>query len=51
LYKLLKKFDSFQWTDETQKALNEVKALITKLWVFASPELDETLLPYVVPTT
>jgi hypothetical protein len=37
LYKLLKKFDSFYWTDETQKALDEHKALISKPMVLASP--------------
>jgi hypothetical protein len=44
LYKLLKKFDSFYWADETQKALDELKALISKLLVLASPEPSETLL-------
>jgi hypothetical protein len=35
LYKLLKKSDSFHWTEETQKALDELKALITKPPVLA----------------
>jgi hypothetical protein len=35
-YMLLKKFDSFHWMEETQKALDELKALITKLSVLAS---------------
>jgi hypothetical protein len=30
LYKLLKKSDSFCWIDETKKALDELKALISK---------------------
>jgi hypothetical protein len=51
LYKLLKKSDSFHWTDKTQKALDEIKALITKHSVLASPEASETLLLYVVVTT
>jgi hypothetical protein len=42
--KLLKKSDSFHRTDETQKALDELKALITKLLVLASPEPSKTLL-------
>jgi hypothetical protein len=37
LYKLLKKSDSFRWTEETHKAL------ITKPPVLASPEPGETL--------
>jgi hypothetical protein len=36
--------------DETHKALDELKALISKLPVLASPESDETLLLYVVVT-
>jgi hypothetical protein len=45
LYKLLKKYDSFHWKEQTQKAL------ITKPPVLASPEPDETLLLYVAATT
>jgi hypothetical protein len=45
LYKLLKKYDSFRWTDETQKAL------ISKPPVLASPEPGETILLYVVAIT
>jgi hypothetical protein len=51
LYKLLRKFDSFRWTDETQKALDKLKALISKPSVLASPEPVETLLLYVAVTT
>jgi hypothetical protein len=51
LYKLLKKSDSFCWTDETQKALDELKALISKPPVLASPEPSETPLLYVMATT
>jgi hypothetical protein len=50
LYKLLRKFDSFRWTDETQKALDKLKALISKPSVLASPEPVETLLLYIVVT-
>jgi hypothetical protein len=50
LYKLFKKSDSFRWREETQKALGELKALITKLSVLASPEPGETLLLYVEAT-
>jgi hypothetical protein len=51
LYKLLKKSDSFSWMDETQKALDELKALISKPLVLASPEPSETHLLYVAATT
>jgi hypothetical protein len=51
LYKLLKKFDSFRWTEETQKVLDELKMPITKPPVLASLESDETTLLYVVATT
>jgi hypothetical protein len=51
LYKLLKKSDSFRWTDETQKALDKLEALISKPPVLASPEPGEILLLYVAATT
>jgi hypothetical protein len=50
-YKLLKKSDSFRWTKKMQKALDELKTLITKPPVLALQELDETLLIYVAMTT
>jgi hypothetical protein len=51
LYKLLKKSNSFRWTDETQKALDDLKALISKPLVLASLEPDEALLLYIAATT
>jgi hypothetical protein len=51
LYKLLKKSDSFRWMEEAQKALDELKTLITKPSVRASPELGKTLLLYVMEIT
>jgi hypothetical protein len=51
LYKLLKKSDSFCWTDEMQKALDEIKALISKTPVLASPEPGETPLLYITATS
>jgi hypothetical protein len=50
LYKLLKKSDYFRWTDKTQKALDDLKALISKPQVLASPEPSETLLLYITAT-
>jgi hypothetical protein len=51
LYKLLKNSDYFCWTDETQTALDDLKALISKPSVLASPKPDETLLLYITTTT
>jgi hypothetical protein len=51
LYKLLKKFDFFHWTEEMQKALDKLKTLITKLSDLASLEPDKTFLLYAVTTT
>jgi hypothetical protein len=51
LHKLLKKSDSFLWTDDTQKALDNLKVLISKPPILASPEPGETLLLYIVATT
>jgi hypothetical protein len=51
LYKLLKKSDSFRWTDEMQKALDDLEALISKPPILASPEPGQTLLLYVIATT
>jgi hypothetical protein len=51
LYKLLKKFDSFRWMEETQKTLDKLKTLITKLPVLASPEPGETIVLHIVATT
>jgi hypothetical protein len=51
LYKLLKKSDSFHWTDEMQMALDDLKVLISKPLVLASLEPSETLLLYVTATT
>jgi hypothetical protein len=50
-YKLLKKSYSFHWTDDTQKALDDLKALISKPPVLASLEPGDTLVLYVVATT
>jgi hypothetical protein len=51
LDKLLEKADYIRWTEEMPKALDELKTLIIKPLVLASPELDETLLLYTVATT
>jgi hypothetical protein len=48
---MLKKSNSFRWIEEAQKTLNDLKALITKPSVLASPELGETFLLQVAATT
>jgi hypothetical protein len=50
LYKLLKKSDSFRWMNEAQKALDDLKTLISMSPVLASSEPGETLLLYVTTT-
>jgi hypothetical protein len=47
---MLKKSNSFRWTEEAQKTLNDLKALITNPSVLASPELGETLLQVAATT-
>jgi hypothetical protein len=39
LYKLLKKSDSFHWTDEMQMALDDLMVLISKPLVTATTEV------------
>jgi hypothetical protein len=51
LYKQLKKSDSFRWMEEMQEALDDLKTLIIKLPVLASPEPGKILLFYVAVTT
>jgi hypothetical protein len=48
---VLKKPNSFLWTDEVQKELDDLKALISKPSILASPEPGETLLFYLTATT
>jgi hypothetical protein len=51
MYKLLRKSDSFRWTEETHKVLDELKTLTTKPPVLALPKPSGTLLLYVAATT
>jgi hypothetical protein len=46
-----KKFESFRWTDEAQKAPENLKAFISKPLVLPSLEPGEALLLYVSATT
>jgi hypothetical protein len=51
MYKLLKKYDSFHWMSEMQKALDELKTLVSMPPVLASAEPGETHLLYITATT
>jgi hypothetical protein len=51
LYKLLKKSDTFVWTEEAQQALDSLKALLTSAPVLVAPERREPLLLYLTATT
>jgi hypothetical protein len=48
---VIKMSDSFRWMDETQKVLDDLKALISKPPILVSSEPDETLILYVIATT
>ena len=48
LYKLLKKTDSFIWTEEAQQALESLKTSLTSALILVTLEQGEPLLLYVV---
>ena len=48
LYKLLKKTDTFVWTEEAQQALESLKASLTSALILVTPEWGEPLLLYVM---
>ena len=48
LYKLLKKTDTFVWTEEAQHALESLKASLTLAPMLVAPEPGEPLLLYIV---
>ena len=47
LYKLLKKMDTFVWTEEAQQVLESLKASLTLAPILVAPEWGEPLLLYV----
>src|SRR5579859_1093294 len=51
LYKLLKKSDHFQWTNEAQEALDKLKILLTSPPVLVSPAPAKDILLYIAATT
>ena len=50
LYKLLKKFDAFVWTEEAQATFDRLKALLSSPPVLVAPDPCEPLLLYLVAT-
>ena len=48
LYKLLKKTDTFVWTEEAQQALESLKATLTSAPILVAPEQGEPLLLYIM---
>ena len=50
LYKLLKKSNTFAWTEEAQAALDRLKALLSSLPVLVAPDPCEPLLLYLAAT-
>ena len=47
LYKLLKKIDTFVWTEEVQEALESLIASLTSAPILVAPEWGESLLLYI----
>ena len=47
LYKLLKKIDTFIWTEKAQQALESLKASLTLAPILVAPERGEPLLLYI----
>jgi hypothetical protein len=50
-FKLLKKSDKFEWTNEADQALKELKTFLTTPPVMVPPALKETLLLYISAST
>jgi hypothetical protein len=50
-FKLLKKSDQFEWTDEADQALKELKTFLTRPPVMVPPAPKETLLLYISAST
>ena len=50
LYRLLKKSDNFEWTDEADAALQQLKVALTSPPILAAPRVEEPMLLYVAAT-
>lgn len=51
LYKLLKKSDRFEWTDEAHQALEQLKKQLTEPSILVPPREQEPLLLCIAATT
>jgi hypothetical protein len=51
LYRLLRKTERFTWTPEAEKALRNLKALLTSAPILVPPAAGEALLIYIAATT
>ena len=50
LYRLLKKSDNFEWTEEADAALQQPKVALTSPPILAAPRAEEPMLLYVAAT-
>jgi hypothetical protein len=50
-FKLLKKFNKFEWTDEADQALKELNTFLTTPLIMVPPAPKETLLLYISAST
>ena len=50
LYRLMKKLDTFEWTDEAQVAFDDLKVLLSTQPVLTAPLSKEPLLLYIAAT-
>ena len=50
LYRLFKKSDNFEWTDEADAALKQLKEALTSPLILAAPRVEEHMLLYVAAT-
>ena len=50
-FKLLKKTDKFEWTEEANEAFKKLKAYITSSPVLTPPKKDEDMMLYITATS
>ena len=50
LYRLMKKYDKFEWNDEAEAAFEELKALLSTQTVLVAPVSKESLPLYIAAT-
>ena len=50
-FKLLKKIDKFEWTEEANEAFKKLKAYLTSSPVLTPPNKDEDMMLYIAATS